>query len=134
MKIYLAGPMRSYAHFNHPAFHRATDLLRDAGHEVFSPAEHDTKNGFDFTDTAGTEHELAEAGFDFRKVLNQDLSWICAEADAVVVLPGWQASQGVRAEVACALALKLPVWELGPFLAYGPESPFRVAWEQVTAS
>ena len=123
MKIYLAGPMRGYADFNHPAFHRAAALLRADGHHVFSPAEHDVANGYDFTGTDGSERDLANAGFDFRKTLGDDLAWICGEADAVVVMPGWRESSGARAEVTVALTLRIPVWELASALLYGQHAP-----------
>jgi len=126
VKIYLAGPMRHFADFNHPAFGEAARLLRALGHDVFSPAEYDLGHGFDFTGQSGHPSELAAAGFDIRKALGDDLSWICAQADGLVVLPGHQASLGARAEVATALAVGLPVWELAPFLLYGAESPWRV--------
>src|SRR5690242_10689349 len=110
-KVYLAGPMTGYAEFNFPAFHKATAQLREAGYQVFSPAEHDESQGIDVTGTDGTE-TLAEQGFSRRTALGADLAWICAEAEAVVVLPGWNASTGALAEVATARALGLPVWPL----------------------
>jgi hypothetical protein len=123
MKIYLAGPMRGYEAFNHPAFHRATRLLRDLGHVVFSPAEHDNSVGLDTAGTAGDHAEVAAAGFSVRSLLAADLAWICGEADALVMMPGWEQSAGARAEAAVALALSLPVWELARFLLYGSDAP-----------
>jgi len=114
-RVYLAGPMRRYPEFNHPAFHQAARLLRAEGYEVFSPAEHDIAMGLDVTGTTGDPAELA--GFSLREALGAGLAWITARADAVVTLPGWEASLGACAEVAAARALGLPVWELGPVLA-----------------
>ena len=113
MKIYVAGPMRGYAQFNFPAFESATRDLRALGHEVFSPAERDRGTGFHPDQAmAGTEEEMALAGFSLREALGTDLAWICAEADAVVLLPGWLLSLGARAERATARALGLPVFML----------------------
>ena len=116
MKIYVAGPMRGYAQFNFPAFESATRDLRALGHEVFSPAERDRGIGFHPDQMAGTEEEMASAGFDLREALGTDLAWICAEADAVVLLPGWSTSLGARAERFTARALGLPVFLLEDFI------------------
>ena len=57
--------------------------------------------------------DMAEIpAFNLREALGADLAWICAEADAVAVLPGWENSLGAAAEVATARALGLPVWKL----------------------
>jgi nucleoside 2-deoxyribosyltransferase len=112
MKIYLAGPMRGYPEFNFPAFREGARVLREAGHEVFSPAEHDEANGLDVTGSDGNQDALIASGFDLRAALGADLAWICANAEAVVVLPGWEMSAGATAEAATAKALGLPVLEL----------------------
>ena len=116
MKIYLAGPMRGMPEFNFPAFHTAAAELRAAGHIVFNPAEADEEiygETFSVGNAAGDEDVAALThGFDLRKALGKDLSWICAEADAVALLPGWQSSKGALAERATAIALHLQVIEL----------------------
>lgn len=125
MRIYLAGPMRGYPEFNHPAFIRGAEQLRHGGHEVFSPAEHDLQLGLDPAGLSGDQAEV-ERKFPLRRCLGDDLAWICASADAVVLLDGWEVSAGARAEAATALALGLPVWQLGAFLLYGIETlPIR---------
>lgn len=106
MKIYLAGPMTGYEHYNFPAFHAGAVLLRNAGHLAFNPAENDLDNGFDATGLKG--HEAADHGFDLRQALKQDLSWICDHADAVALLDGWEESKGAKCEVALGLALGIP--------------------------
>ena len=123
MKLYLAGPMRGFEAFNHPAFHRAARLLRDLGHDVFSPAEHDNSVGLDTSGMAGDQEEYEAAGFSLRTLLAADLAWICGEADALVMMPGWEDSAGARAEAAVALTLSLPVWDLARFLLYGSDAP-----------
>lgn len=118
MKIYLAGPMRGIPKFNFPAFAAGAALLRAEGHEVFSPAEHDEAvfyKGFADNNIEGSEDKAAnDAGMsplELRRVLfAADLAWICKEADAIALLPGWENSKGVRAELATANALGLEVW------------------------
>lgn len=113
MKIYLAGPMRGIPEFNFPAFFEATARLRAAGHEVFNPAEKDNeKHGVDISkgNLTGSEQEAASNhGFSLREALGADLAWICAEADAVALLPGWLNSKGATAEYATAVALNLHI-------------------------
>jgi hypothetical protein len=106
MKLYLAGPMTGIEHYNFPAFDEAAKQLREAGHTVFNPAENDRENGFDATGLLG--HEAAEHGFDLRKALKQDLSWICDNAEGIALLYGWQHSRGAQAEVALGKALGIP--------------------------
>lgn len=112
MKIYLAGPMRGIPHFNYPAFEAAAAALREKGHEVFSPAEHDMRTfGRDISNPTGSEQQAAtEHGFNIRKALCEDLTWICQEADAICMLPGWENSKGATAERATALAIGLAVF------------------------
>lgn len=116
MKIYVAGPMRGIPEFNFPAFHAAADMLRFEGHEVFNPAEKDNeKHGTDISKGNATGDEAiakAEHGFNLREALGADLAWICAEADAVALLPGWENSKGARAEAATAMALGLKLLKL----------------------
>ena len=117
MKVYLAGPMRGYPEFNFPAFHAAAAKLRDEGHEVFSPAERDIERheGVDISKGNMTGDEkiaIAEHGFNLREALGEDLAWICKEAEAVALLPGWEFSRGACAEHATAQALDLKIIKL----------------------
>ena len=116
MKLYLAGPMRGIPYFNFPAFHAAAQLLRDEGHEVFSPAEKDNeRHGTDISigNTAGDEAiASANHGFNLRDALSVDLLWICQEADGIALLPGWMHSKGATAERAVGIALNLVIREM----------------------
>ena len=108
MKIYLAGPMRGYHKFNFALFHSVAEELRAVGHEVFSPAEHSIKlMGFDPSERSDDGVD-AEAGVSVRVFLEDDLTWICRNAEAVVCLPGAMSSTGATAEVACARSLDDP--------------------------
>jgi len=111
MKVYIAGPMRGIPNFNFPAFNIAASNLRWAGYTVFSPAERDNQHhGTDISagNTTGDEDLAAKQhGFNLREALAADLEWICREADAIALLPGWEKSKGATAERAVALALGL---------------------------
>jgi hypothetical protein len=116
MKIYLAGAMRGIPEFNYPAFHDATVKLRNLGHFVFSPAERDIQvTGVDISKGNLTgDNAIAEAehGFNLGEALRDDLVFICMEAEAIVLLPGWEKSRGVAAELATAVALDRKVMTL----------------------
>jgi hypothetical protein len=88
----LSGPMRGIEDENAPAFNAAAAKLRACGHEVYNPAEHEQ------------EHDC------FTAALAADLVWICKQADVLALLPGWEQSRGVAAEIATAVAIPLPVY------------------------
>lgn len=107
MKVYLAGPMSGLPDFNFPAFHAAAAKLREQGHDVFNPAEkdeeiHDKQIFKGEGDVAACEAK----GFSLRKALAADVKYICEEAEAIAMLPGWEFSGGARAEWALANALR----------------------------
>lgn len=106
MKIYLAGKMRGLERANFPAFDYAAAKLRNEGHEVFSPADHDRS-------IYGLEIEYNPDMVDIRVALGGDLAWICKHADAVALLPGWESSTGATAERATGVAIGATIIILG---------------------
>ena len=112
MKIYLAGPMRGLPNFNFPAFDEAADALREAGNEVFSPADHDRSVNPDIENNPTGDEALAPSDWTIRKALEADLTWICREAEVIALLPGWEKSTGAKAEWALGVALGLAFWYL----------------------
>jgi hypothetical protein len=115
MNIYLAGPMRGYPQFNFPAFYKAAAELRAQGHTVFNPAERDIeRDGVDWSEVSqsGDINEIEASGFDRRDAIFDDLQYIIREADAIALLPGWEASKGANAELWTAKFLDLKVIEL----------------------
>lgn len=111
MRLYLAGPMRGIPEFNFPAFYAAAAELRAQGHEVFNPAERDNEHhGTDISkgNATGSEAQAeAQHGFSLRDALAADLAYICTKAEGIALLPGWERSKGVAAELATARALGL---------------------------
>jgi hypothetical protein len=103
--------MRGIPFFNFPAFHDAAKKLRANGHTVFNPAERDeAKHGTDIA--SSPVGDLADAnakGFSLRDALGADTAWICAHADAIALLPGWEHSKGATAERALGIALGLEI-------------------------
>jgi hypothetical protein len=107
VKIYLAGPMSGYPEFNFPAFNAAAERLRAGGLEVFNPAERDIErhNGVDISKgnkTGSIKQAMKEHGFDRRAAMADDLEFIMRHADAIALLPGWEASEGANLELAAA--------------------------------
>lgn len=110
MKLYLAGPMRGYPEFNFSAFKKCAAELRAMGHEVFSPSEKDEEQhgAAAFKGKVEIQDKVAEAvGFDLRKALLMDLTYICSHADGIALMIGWEKSSGATAESATARALGL---------------------------
>jgi hypothetical protein len=114
-RIYIAGPMRGIKDFNFPAFFKvglylATELGYVYERDYFSPAEHDILNGFDYHNKTGNEPVDG-----IREMLAADLHWIAKKGEVILLLPGWEKSRGVAAEVALAKALGLGaiIWNPG---------------------
>jgi len=97
MIIYLSGPMKGYPESNYPLFMKVAKELRAAGHRVYNPAEFDWKGS----------HET----FPLRRAFAEYCAFICNEADTIVLLPGWERSLGVSAELALAKNCKLTILE-----------------------
>ena len=115
MKLYLAGPMRGYPNFNFPAFDFAAAKLREQGFEVFSPAERDRHiygSEIEINPT-GDENTVTNPECTINDCMSADCEWICRNADAIALLPGWEKSTGANAELALARALGLSVLTLG---------------------
>lgn len=98
-RVYLSGPMSELPDFNEPAFAAAKRACVDAGCEVcFNPA------------TAWGHHDRPRAWY-----MSHDLHHLTAMDgerpyfDALVLLPGWYASEGAQIEYQvareCGIAL-----------------------------
>lgn len=86
--IYLSGPMTGLPEYNYPLFRRVAAELRARGHRVYNPAEF--------------PHKGAPEEFPIRRAFAAYSSFICLEADTIVLLPGWEKSRGATAERALA--------------------------------
>ena len=105
--IYIAGPMSGIEDLNHPVFNQTAEAFREGGWNVFNPAEVDVEL---FGSIEATEEAMEKDREQFlRTVLAADLEWICVNADAIAMLPGWEKSYGARAEHATAVALGLQI-------------------------
>lgn len=96
LKAYCAGPMTHLPDNNASAFHAAAHDLINKGYDTVNPVDLD--EGIDVTN-----HTLSQ-------FLSRDLAAL-TDCDVIVVLPGWEFSDGAFAEVATAWACKKPVLE-----------------------
>lgn len=92
--VYISGPMRGLPGFNYPAFHDAAARYRAAGAAVFNPAE-----------TFGGDTDV-----DYSTFMAIDLAAVRA-SDLVVMLDGWQSSQGAKQEWTEAMQACIP-WRM----------------------
>lgn len=91
---YLSGPMAGYEGLNFPAFDEAAENLRAAGVELISPAE------LAIDKDAPTDEDY----------LAMDFAIMAGQCEGIILLRGWPASKGARAELEIALTLKWPVY------------------------
>lgn len=104
-KIYIAGPMSGYPNFNFDAFNNAANIFRAGGWEVFNPAEKESETLSAESLVNGDAALAAEQGFNFREVYTWDVNKVI-EADAILMLKGWENSPGARGEHAVAVAMQ----------------------------
>lgn len=99
MTIYLSGPMSGLPNFGYPIFNAAAARLRSMGHAVFNPAE-----------TFGGDSTLRKEQY---LIVDYAAVQVC---DTVVMLPGWESSEGATTERVIALSLGKTVYGYDDFL------------------
>jgi hypothetical protein len=102
-RIYIAGPMSNLPLYNFPAFDGAAGRLERFGWKPINPAEMDRQIGFDPSKDPVTKEFLDNA-------LKRDTDAIINQADAMVMLPGWEKSTGAKAEYHLARWKHIPVY------------------------
>lgn len=122
-RVYIAGPMTGYEHYNALAFEHAAAQWRGAGYEVETP--------FDANSVVWRKHHGRD--FDPRRdvcdwgdpilaeMLAEDFATLC-RADLVALLPGWHKSKGARAELLVALNLGKGIRDAATFAELSLES------------
>jgi hypothetical protein len=86
--------MTGLPEFNYPAFHRAAEALRSAGHDVINPAEN-----------------LPPPCKSWLGYMRMSVAQV-ASVDGVVMLPGWPRSRGARIEFLLAWLLGLGIYSM----------------------
>lgn len=105
MKIYIAGPMRTYAHYNREAFMQAEGRLLSMGHRVVNPHRLDGMSDY----PGDTDWDEPPPGFDMKACIRRDIDALL-DCDALLLLTGWSASTGAVAEFRTAVWAELKVY------------------------
>lgn len=118
---YLAGPMSNLPGFNFEAFHEAAEVLREQGYNLVNPAELDYEIARAVKANANGSHReltatLAEKGLytpTWAECLRRDIEIVSNEkCVGVIVIDGWEESQGAQFETYVAYKLLKPVYKL----------------------
>jgi hypothetical protein len=121
-RIYIAGPMRGMPQLNFPAFDKARDFFRNAGWEVYSPADIDRAAGIS---EATWDDDAPDVQEKLREVARRDFDALI-QCDAIALLEGWERSRGVAWERPLADFIKLEIYDaetgllLNPFVFHPP--------------
>jgi hypothetical protein len=92
-KVYICGPMTGLPDLNFPAFYKAEDFLKKMGWKTVNPAN----NG--------------QGKKPYEWYLRRDLKQML-ECNSLVLLNGWENSNGARLEEYVASKLKMPIYSL----------------------
>lgn len=107
-RIYIAGPMSQHFGFNFHMFDRAAHDLRERGCDPINPADMDREIGFDPYRDKATPEFLHDA-------MIRDTNAIIHEADALLMLEGWEQSTGAKAEYSLARWKHIPIYSYPSF-------------------
>lgn len=124
-KAYIAGPMRSRRSFNYPSFYAAEGLLLAHGWDPINPARMDRVTGdvalHQCRDNIPKQRKHGGDPKNARRYADRDLNAILAlkgeEGDAIVLLEGWEESEGATAERAVGVWVGLRILTLREALA-----------------
>ena len=132
MKFYVSGAMNGVPQFNFPAFDSVTKQLRQCGHDVVNPAEHDRKVDPDIEGRPGFHNGTATTIKPLEKLLAWDIRQI-TRCDAIAIIAGWEHSAGVKIELAVARELGLRIFYATPRTEHQSsvlaDADFRYGWD-----
>lgn len=101
MNVYISGPMSGHDDFNFPAFHAVAQKLIEEGHNPVNPAN--LPQALYCAKTGRLEV------VPYCILLDTCLETIAIMADAILLLPGWEFSNGAKREYNLAVKLGLEV-------------------------
>jgi Domain of unknown function (DUF4406) len=108
LTYYLAGKMTGVPKFNIPMFDRVASELRVQGYKVVSPAELDNPRvrAACLASTTGKSTPETNDGGTWADFLARDVKLIADKVDGIIMLPGWETSNGARLEMFVGLLTK----------------------------
>ncbi len=109
-KIYIAGPMTGYKDWNYPAFRHAAARMRALCWDVVSPVE--------VAEPFGTPERLCEDPALMQAAVQAELHAL-EDCSHILLLPGWERSQGARVELVHAITYSLEIIVATPELLPG---------------
>lgn len=116
--FYLAGPMSNLPGFNFAEFEEKSTILRSQGYNIVNPAEldHEKERRRAAASPDGSHRKLVESGGKIKtwaECLRRDIEVVAHEnCVGVILLPGWEKSQGAQFETYVAYKLKKPLYML----------------------
>lgn len=125
--VYVCGPMRGCKQYNFPAFFCASAMLVLWGYTPVNPAAMDILDGHaHYNHNSGDV--ILENSFTMERALRRDFEAILERCDAIVVLQGWEKSEGAQKEVAFATSVGIPVFsfDAGAPLDLNSTTPLRI--------
>jgi hypothetical protein len=93
-RAYVCGPMRGKPDFNYPVFNQVSEELEKLGISVRNPAS----------------NFGGDSSRDYSEYMRLDIGMVL-DSNVLVLLPGWENSDGAKLEISLAKALKLDFWE-----------------------
>ena len=107
--VYLSGPMTGIPRWNCESFQDAHARLDSLGaREVYDPSEHEWMQHIDHE--RAMRESVTELAMESDRVPNG--SHTRPHYDLLVLLPGWESSDGCKVERMVAQACGIEVWEL----------------------
>ena len=103
IRVFLSGPMTGIKDYNFPMFNHVAEVLRKCGYEVVNPV--------DICKKYKKERVLSDKAVFAAMIAEQQESE--RTCNALVLLPGWENSKGVRLELKTAIEQNMSIiqWE-----------------------
>lgn len=110
--FYLAGPMSNIKAFNFPKFRRIATFLREKGYNICNPAELDHELArMEAEQSPDGSHRRLTYNKTWAECLRRDIDIVADDkCVGVIVMGGWEHSQGAQFETYVAYKLRKPIY------------------------